>query len=142
MFRKAKYDETAESCIEILSGTHPTHSFTGQGTQNNDKSLLLSLSKQTYKGTPYTDRQYSLAKEKINLYRHILKDAGVDVDIAINNLRFPLRQIDRSRWISIKEKDNANYIAVRFSFNKKLISVIESSNPPRFGLISETSQTP
>jgi len=126
MFRKAKYDETAESCIEILSGTHPTHSFTGQGTQNNDKSLLLSLSKQTYKGTPYTDRQYALAKEKINLYRHILKDAGVDVDIAINNLRFPLRQIDRSRWISIKEKDNANYIAVRFSFNKKLISVIES----------------
>ena len=119
MFRKAQYDETAESCIEILSGTHPTHSFTGHGTQNNDKSLLLSLSKQTYRGTPYTDRQYALAKEKINLYRHILKDAGVDVDIAINNLRFPLRQIDRSRWIGIKEKDNANYIAVRFSFNKK-----------------------
>ena len=45
MFKKAQYDETAESCIEILSGTHPTHSYTGTGTNNNDKSLLLSLAK-------------------------------------------------------------------------------------------------
>ena len=66
MFKKAQYDETAESCIEILSGTHPTHSYTGTGTNNSDKSLLLSLAKQTYKGTPYTDRQCDLVKQKIN----------------------------------------------------------------------------
>ena len=42
MFKKAQYDETAESCIEILSGTHPTHNYTGAGTNNSDKSLLFA----------------------------------------------------------------------------------------------------
>ena len=126
MFTKAVYDNTAECCIEILSGTHPTHSFTGEGTQNCDKSLLLSLAKQTYKGIPYTDRQYDLAKEKINLYRQLLTDIGVEVDLAIDTLRKPLRHIDRSRWIGVREKDGIDYIAVRFTFNKKLISVIDS----------------
>lgn len=125
MFKKAQYDETAESCIEILSGTHPTHSYTGTGTNNNDKSLLLSLAKQTYKGTPYTDRQFDLVKQKINLYRQILIDVGVDVDRAKDNLRFPLRSIDRSRWIGIRNVEDTDYIAVRFSFNKKLISFID-----------------
>lgn len=125
MFKKAQYDETAESCIEILSGTHPTHSYTGTGTNNNDKSLLLSLAKQTYKGTPYTDRQFELVKQKINLYRQILIDVGVDVDRAKDNLRFPLRSIDRSRWIGIRNVEDTDYIAVRFSFNKKLISFID-----------------
>ena len=37
MFNKTKYDETAESCIEILSGTHPTHKYSGEGTDNSDK---------------------------------------------------------------------------------------------------------
>ena len=125
MFKKAQYDETAESCIEILSGTHPTHSYTGTGTNNSDKSLLLSLAKQTYKGTPYTDRQFELVKQKINLYRQILIDVGVDVDRAKDNLRFPLRSIDRSRWIGIRNVEDTDYIAVRFSFNKKLISFID-----------------
>ena len=125
MFKKAQYDETAESCIEILSGTHPTHSYTGTGTNNSDKSLLLSLAKQTYKGTPYTDRQFDLVKQKINLYRQILIDVGVDVDRAKDNLRFPLRSIDRSRWIGIRNVEDTDYIAVRFSFNKKLISFID-----------------
>jgi len=125
MFKKAQYDETAESCIEILSGTHPTHNYTGAGTNNSDKSLLLSLAKQTYRGTPYTDRQFELVKQKINFYRQILIDVGVDVDKAIGNLRFPLRSIDRSRWIGIRKIDDINYIGVRFSFNKKLINFID-----------------
>ena len=53
MFKKAQYDETAESCIEILSANRFTHSYTGTGTNNSDKSLLLSLAKQTYKGILY-----------------------------------------------------------------------------------------
>ena len=126
MFNKTKYDETAESCIEILSGTHPTHKYSGEGTDNSDKSLLLSFARQSFRGIPFTDRQYELAKSKINLYRQILLDNDVDVDTAINNLRLPLRTIDRSRWIGIRDKDDLDYIAVRFSFNKKLISAIES----------------
>ena len=126
MFNKTKYDETAESCIEILSGTHPTHKYSGEGTDNSDKSLLLSFARQSFRGIPFTDRQYELAKTKINLYRQILLDNDVDVDTAINNLRLPLRTIDRSRWIGIRDKDDLDYIAVRFSFNKKLISAIES----------------
>ena len=126
MFNKTKYDETAESCIEILSGTHPTHKYSGEGTDNRDKSLLLSFARQSFRGIPFTDRQYELAKSKINLYRQILLDNDIDVDTAINNLRLPLRTIDRSRWIGIRDKDDSDYIAVRFSFNKKLISAIES----------------
>lgn len=126
MFKKQEYDETAESCIEILSGTHPTHTFTGESTDHSDKSLLLSLAKQTFKGVGYTDRQYELAKVKINYYRNILESLDIDVDNVINNLRFPLRQIDRSRWISVQEIEGHPYIAVRFTFNKKLISVIDS----------------
>ena len=126
MKAKVVYDETAESCIEILSGIHPTHTYTGEGTLNSDKSLLISFARQSFRGTPFTDRQYELAKTKINFYRQILLDNNVNVDIAIDNLRHPLRTIDRSKWIGIREKDGVDYIAVRFSFNKKLISAIES----------------
>ena len=40
-------------------------------------------------------------------------------------MRFPLRSIDRSRWIGIRNVEDTDYIAVRFSFNKKLISFID-----------------
>ena len=127
MLRDTSYDNTAEGCIEILSGTHPTINYAGREVDYSDKGLLLSLARQSYRGIGYTDRQYELVKNKIELYRTTLETlVGINVDSAINNLRLPLRSIDRSKWIKIESVDDTDYIAVRFSFNKKLISVIDS----------------
>lgn len=125
MFKVNTIDNTAESCIEILSGVHPTHEFDGTGVDKSDKTLLLSLTKQLFKGTAFTDRQYELAKSKIILYKELLEKEGINVDSCIDTLRMPLRTIDRSKWIGIREYDGSAHIAVRFTFNKKLISVID-----------------
>jgi len=126
MFRNKVPDNTAESCIEILSGVHPTHSYTGNDVHNNDKHLIMSLTKQSFKGIAYTDRQFELVKSKILLYKEVLEKLDVNVDECINNLRLELRTIDRSKWIGIRNIGGTNYLAVRFTFNKRLISAIES----------------
>ena len=132
MLRDTSYDNTAEGCIEILSGIHPTINYAGREVDYSDKGLLLSLARQSFRGRGYTDRQYDLVKSKIELYRNTLETlVGINVDDAINNLRLPLRSIDRSRWIKIESVDDTDYIAVRFSFNKKLIAVIDSLRTKR-----------
>tara|TARA_Y100000385_G_scaffold284317_1_gene342150 strand:- start:62 stop:1297 length:1236 start_codon:yes stop_codon:yes gene_type:complete len=125
MFKKPIHDNTAESCIEILSGVHPEHPYDGKDVNNNDKHLILSLTKQTFRDIAYTDRQYELVKTKLELYKSVLENLGIDVVSCINNLRYELRSIDRSRWIGFRENKNQLYLAVRFSFNKKLINVID-----------------
>lgn len=126
MLKNYIHDNTAESCIEILSGVHPHHDYDGVDVNNNDKHLIMSLTKQTFKGIAYTDRQYELVKSKILLYKNVLENLDIDVDKCISTLRKDIRHIDRSKWIGIREIDNVNYIAVRFTFNKKLISALES----------------
>ena len=119
-------DNTAETCIEILSGVHPHHDYDGKDVNENDKHLIMSLTKQSFKGIAYTDRQYELVKNKIDLYRDVLLDLDIDVDKCASTLRKDLRPIDRSKWVGIREVQGVNYIAVRFSFNKKLISALET----------------
>jgi len=126
MFRNKVPDNTAESCIEILSGVHPTHSYKGNDVHNNDKHLIMSLTKQSFKGIAYTDRQYELVKSKILLYKEVLEKLDINVTDCINNLRLELRTIDRSKWVGIRNIDGTSYIAVRFTFNKRLISALES----------------
>ena len=126
MFRNKVPDNTAESCIEILSGVHPTHDYNGADVHDSDKHLINSLTKQSFKGVAYTDRQYELVKSKISLYKDVLEKLEIDVDECINNLRLELRTIDRSKWIGVRNVNGTNYLAVRFTFNKRLISAIES----------------
>jgi len=126
MLKNYVHDNTAESCIEILSGVHPQHIYDGKDVHENDKHLILSLTKQTFKGIAYTDRQYELVKNKIDLYKDVLTNLDIDVAECKQTLRRDLRQIDRSKWIAIHEVNGVKYIAVRFSFNKKLISALES----------------
>ena len=126
MFRNKVPDNTAESCIEILSGTHPTHDYNGADVHNSDKHLINSLTKQSFKGVAYTDRQYELVKSKISLYKNVLEKLDIDVDECMNNLRLELRTIDRSKWVGVRNVNGTNYLAVRFTFNKRLISAIES----------------
>lgn len=115
---------TIEECIEVLSGTHSSIAFNGD-INYSDKKIMYSLARQTVSGTPYTDRQYELAKLKVTSYKKLLEEIEIDVDSSIDILRMPLRQIDRDRWVRVVEIKEQLYVAVRFTFNKKLISAME-----------------
>ena len=111
---------TIEDYIEILSGiVEPDNIFGSFNVDDSDKGLIFSLAKQTIKGIPYTDRQYELAKSKVIYYKE--QFIQYDIELALNTLRMPLREIDRSKWIKADDK----YICIRFPFTKKMIKYID-----------------
>lgn len=113
---------TVEDYIEVLAGVQ-----SGGDSINLDKSdynLIGSLARQTFKGIPYTDRQCDLAKNKIIYYKDQLNLTDFTVN-DLDKLRMPLREIDRSRWIKLEVTSQGESIAVRFTFQKKLISALE-----------------
>lgn len=113
---------TLEDCLEVLTGLKGQGSF---DVESSDRNFLLSIAKQVAKGVGLTDRQYEAVREKLEHYRTQFTALEYDVDSAVDNLRIPLRQIDRSRWIKILERKEQVWIAVRFIFQKKLISKVE-----------------
>ena len=124
---------TVEDYIEILANIQTVGQDITFKIVSSDYNLVNSLARQTVKGTPFTDRQCELAKKKITEYQDQFESVGISVS-DLTNLRMPLREIDRSRWIKIVEHqgsdrvyeaDSAPFIAVRFTFQKKLISAIE-----------------
>lgn len=119
--------ETAEDLIEIISGmTQGKFVFE---IQNTDRNLMFSLGKQCLRQIPFTDRQYELAKRKILDYKEQFEANGIDgVEEKMNNLRQPLRSIDRSKTISLVEQNDQTMIAVRFPFAKNMIKYIEILN--------------
>jgi hypothetical protein len=117
---------TIEDYIEILAGIQESHKF---DIDRSDYSLVTSLAKQTFKGTGLTDRQYDLTKLKLLEYKEQFESNGMsNIEHNLDNLRIPIRSIDRSRWVRIVEIEDKDYIAVRFTFNKKLISALECIN--------------
>lgn len=124
---------TVEDYIEILAGIQSGGSAIK--LERADYNLITSLARQTFKGVAYTDRQFELAKKKIQHYEGQLIAQGFKIkNDDYNNLRLPLREIDRSRWIKVVDdienatehkSSKAPFIAVRFSFQKKLISALE-----------------
>lgn len=92
----------------------------------SDINLIHSFGKQIVRNLGFTDRQYDLAKRKIDDYAEYFSFITEDIEEVKNSTRIPLRQIDRSRWIKIVENSKGDYeIAVRFTFQKKLISSLE-----------------
>ena len=139
---------TIEDCIEALAGTHE-HIVCSKEIESSDKGLIYSLARQTVRGTAYTDRQCELAISKATHYKSILEEVDIDVTTSVTQLRMPLRSIDRSRWIKLKNIEQSlitfnnpdeQYIAVRFSFQKKLISALENINskPIHYDKINKT----
>ena len=139
---------TIEDCIEALAGTHE-HIVCSKEIESSDKGLIYSLARQTVNGTAYTDRQHELAISKATHYKSILEEVDIDVTTSVTQLRMPLRSIDRSRWIKLKNQmqslipfnnPDEQYIAVRFSFQKKLISALENINskPIHYDKINKT----
>lgn len=96
-----------------------------------DKTILFSIARQVKKNVGLTDRQYALVKEKLSYYRDDLKTLGVvDLDEALNNLKLPLRSVDRSKVITVVDGkeigklENKSWIEIKFPFNKKTITLI------------------
>ena len=92
---------------------------------SSDVSLMYSLYRQIHKGIGFTDRQHELVKEKLILYKDQFDEFLYE---ELDNLKLPLRKIDRSKTIKVVERNNNLFIAVRFPFSKKMISHIEALN--------------
>src|SRR6056297_2528663 len=125
--------KTIEDCLEVLTGVEPD-----AGPFNiavTDQAIMVSIAKQTSKGTALTDKQHTLILEKLQGYkRQFMKNMYVDFDEAINELRKPLREVDRSKYIALVFDElpserhisgftfDPPYIKVRFPFKKSLMS--------------------
>jgi hypothetical protein len=120
-----------EDCLEYLAGLHKAPaSFTIEKTDHN---IMTSIARQTFRGTALTDRQLTLMKEKLQPYRDQFTNLDWDFDYAVEQLRQPLRHIDRSKYVKIVDypddipynADEADkFIAIRFPFKKSDISLI------------------
>lgn len=87
-----------------------------------DYRLLSSINTQVSNNIGLTDRQFELLQSKLEEYKsQFLKNGLINLDFSKS--RLPIRSIDRSRWIRLTDENTQ--IAVRFIFNKKLISEIE-----------------
>ena len=94
---------TIEDYIEILAGIQDTISGSNNFViDRSDYNLVTSLARQTFRGIPLTDRQYELTKQKLLEYKTQFESNNIiNIEINFNNLRMPLRSIDRSRWVKI-----------------------------------------
>lgn len=127
---------TVEDLLEVAAGL-TKYSESKITLDKSDVTIMHSIARQVFKGTPLTDRQFELVQEKLKTYKDQFND-NCNFDEVVTNLRMPLRQIDRSKYIRIVDsatvfkdkvyesyKENWNWIEVRFPFSKKLIVKID-----------------
>jgi hypothetical protein len=120
---------TVEDLLESLASLKPL-SFDFK-IERNDATIMFSIARQISKGVALTDKQLDLVQQKLETYKHQFIEHNIDYDFAIKNLRMPLREIDRSKYIKIVTVDNPNigndalWIKVRFPFSKKLIVALD-----------------
>lgn len=126
---------TIEDLILCLSSIKPIDdSIDPPVLERSDYNLIISFGRQIVRKIGFTDRQYELAKRKVDDYADYFTFIN-DLESVKNKVGIPLRKIDRSRWIRIVNdqgsdklylSDDAPFIAVRFIFNKKLISEVDA----------------
>jgi len=108
-----------EDCLEYLTGLRQAPvEFTVEKT---DATIINSIARQVFKGTALTDRQSALMHEKLQKYRDQFINLDWDFDYAVNQLRQPLRHIDRSKYIKLAD----NEIKIRFPFRKTEIMLVQ-----------------
>jgi hypothetical protein len=128
-------EHTIESYLELLTGYNTADAYQ---LDPKDTSILQSLVRQVHKGVALTDRQYMLLKEKLLTYKEQFEAHGhTTLDLALENLRIPLRAIDRTKIITLVEDIDRKkpfntidtkkipWIKIRFPFAKKTIVLIE-----------------
>lgn len=109
-----------EDCLEHLAGlvTSPVQFQVDKA----DQTIMFSIARQVFKGTPLTDRQLALMQFKLQAYREQFINLDWDFDFAVENIRQPLRHIDRSKYVKLID----NKIVVRFPFRKSEICDIQT----------------
>ena len=108
-----------EDCLEYLTGLRQAPvEFTVEKT---DATIINSIARQCFKGMALTDRQSALMHEKLQKYRDQFINLDWDFDYAVNQLRQPLRHIDRSKYIKLAD----NEIKIRFPFRKTEIMLVQ-----------------
>lgn len=125
---------TIEDLLEILAGLREQAQMQ---IESSDATIMLSIARQTFKGTALTDRQFALMQEKLQYYRDQFTALDYEFDRAVDTLRQPLRHIDRSKYIKLVShnemvgdnlyesyKQDWKWIKVRFPFAKKLIMIV------------------
>lgn len=120
---------TIEDCIEAVTDTVYTPAPFGIETPDQ---VLMSLSRQIRRGLALTDRQFSMAKEKILKYKDVFETHGVvNLEVVLEQTRNPIRAVDRTKSITIEKfktkYDTApprDYIRIKFPFNKKAMQQI------------------
>ena len=118
---------TVEDSLELLVGLRKTVLF---DLEKSDVSFLSSIARQTFKGVALTDRQCNVVKEKLLKYKEQFIKEEYNIDLALTNLRMPLRDIDRSKFIKLIDGaplsyPNEKWIRIRFPFSKKLIAELD-----------------
>lgn len=127
---------TVEDYLELLVGLKEQSAFQ---LDSSDVSILQSLGRQVFKGIALTDRQYNLVQNKLLKYKDQFSALGYNVDSSLENLRMPIRTIDRSQYITVVNhsdiigdnevyesyKEKWQWVKIRFPFNKKTILIIE-----------------
>jgi hypothetical protein len=115
---------TIEDLLETLAGLTSSDNLKIEST---DATIIHSIARQSFKGTALTDRQFLLMKDKLQKYKE--QFTNCNFDLAIKTLRLPLRQIDRSKYITLIQaplnEPKENWIKVRFPFSKKLIMTLQ-----------------
>ena len=98
-----------EDYLEILSSIHDNSHKEGFKILPEDQSLMFSLARQTFRGTPLTDRQLELSQKKLIEYKAQFLEKGYNnFDTDITSLRMPLREIDRSKTITFVKRKAKN----------------------------------
>lgn len=105
---------TIEDCIE--------HLIAETNLVSTDH-IMVSLYKQiTIKQLGLTDKQHSLAKDKVLKFRQYIDPHVSDLESVIEETRLPLRSIDREKSITIDHLKNSDFIKIKFPFNKRTMT--------------------
>jgi hypothetical protein len=113
-----------EDYIEYLAG-YPTSNLARPGSMSlarYDTQIVSSIAGQTINGTGFSDRQALLAHKLVVKYKR--QFANNDILIGEHEedpkFRLPLRQVDRAKTITVKDKQ----IILRFPYDTKMIDVL------------------
>lgn len=125
--------ETIEDLLEAVAGLKQISKI---NIESSDMTIMHSVARQVFKGAALTDRQFALMQEKLFKYKDQFTALEYDFDFAIDQLRQPLREIDRSKYIKICEDedkipltgidDQLQWIKIRFPFKKSIIIDIQN----------------
>jgi len=95
---------TIEECLELITGLSVTPINPAFILLDRDKQIINDIGKKVFKGTALTDRQHEAVKKiLITRYKSQFKMRGIDLENSVNNLRQPLRHLDRSEYIRLEE---------------------------------------